>query len=84
MGSGYAEDVRVINSEAERLAIEVKAIDHEGEQIKVTCEADDYTAFREYVTSLEESGQFSTVTPPSERFAYITGGTIVVEPKPSK
>jgi len=84
MGSGFAEDVRVINSEAEQLAIEVKSIDHEGEQIKVTCEADSYTAFRDYITALEESGRFATPIPPPERFPYTTGGTIVVEPKPSK
>lgn len=84
MGSGFAEDVSVINTEAGRLAVEVKSIDHEGGQIKVTCEADSYTAFRDYVTALEESGRFATPIPPPERFPYTTGGTIVVEPNPSK
>ena len=81
MGSGATEDIKVINSEAEQLAIEVKSIDHEGEQIIIICEADDYTAFRNYVTALEESGRFNTPIPPPERFPYRTGGIIEVEPK---
>ena len=80
MGGGFTEDLRVINSEAERLGVQVDSVAHEGASITLTCEAGNYTTFRNYVTALEESGRFSTVTPPSEQFYYVTGGTIILEP----
>jgi len=81
MGGGFTEDLRVINSEAERLGVQVDSIAHGGESITLTCqtEPESYIVFREYVTSLEESGRFATVTPPSEKFSYVTGGTIKLE-----
>ncbi len=84
MGGGFTEDLGVINSEAERLGVQVETITHEGKSITVTCEAGDYTIFRDYVTALRESGRFATVTPPPEQFPYITGGTIKLEPKPAE
>jgi len=82
MGGGFTEDLNVINSEAERLGVQVESIAHEGKSITVTCEAGDYTIFRDYVTALRESGRFATVTPPPEQFPYVTGGIIKIEPKP--
>ena len=82
MGGGFTEDIQVINSEAELLGVQVDSIAHAGKSITLTCEAGEYTRFRDYVTALEESGRFATVTPPSEKFSYITGGTIELEPKP--
>ncbi len=84
MGGGFTEDLRVITSQAEELGIEVKAITHEGSSITFTCQADSYTAFRNYLTALEESGRFSSVTSPREAYAYVKGGTIKLEPKPSE
>jgi len=80
MGGGFTENLQVINSEAERLGVQVNSIAHAGTNITISCEAGEYTRFRAYVTALEESGRFSTVTPPSEKFSYITGGTIELEP----
>ena len=82
MGGGFTEDLRVINSEAEELGIQVKSVAHDGKSITVDCqtEPESYIVFRDYVTALEESGRFATVTPPSEKFSYITGGTIKLEP----
>ena len=82
MGGGFTEDLRVIKSEAASLGVQVESIAHQGKSITITCEAGNYTTFRNYVTALEESGRFATVTPPSEKFSYITGGTIELEPKP--
>jgi len=84
MGGGFTEDLRVIKSEADRLGVQVESIAHEGESITMTCqtEPESYIVFRDYITALEESGRFSTVTPPSEQFSYITGGPIKLEPKP--
>ncbi len=81
MGSGFTEDLSVINSEAGRLGVQVDSIIHQGKSITLTCqtEPESYIAFRDYVTALEESGRFATVTPPSERFSYVTGGTITLE-----
>jgi len=82
MGGGFTEDLRVIKSEADRLGVQVESISHDGKSITVNCqtEPESYIVFREYARSLEESGRFSTVTPPSEKFSYITGGTIELEP----
>ncbi len=79
MGGGFTEDLGVINSEAKELGVQVESIAHQGNSITLTCEAGEYTIFRDYVTALEESGRFATVTPPSEKFSYVTGGTIVLE-----
>ena len=82
MGGGFTEDLRVIKSEADKLGVQVESIAHDGKSITVNCqtEPESYIIFREYVTAMRESGRFSTVTPPSEKFAYITGGTIELEP----
>jgi len=84
MGGGFTEDLRVIKSEAELLGVQVESIAHAGTSITLTCqtEPESYIVFRDYVTALEESGRFATVMPPSEKFSYITGGTIELESKP--
>ena len=80
MGGGFTEDLRVINSEAELLGVQVDSIAHQGSNITLTCQAGDFMSFRAYVTALEESGRFATVTPPSEKFPYNTGVIIELEP----
>ena len=83
-GDGFTEDVRVINSKAEELGIAVGSISHGGSRITVACQADNYTAFREYKTALEESGRFLTPIVPPEGYPYVKGGTIDLEPKPGE
>ena len=82
MGGGFTEDVRVINSLAEGLGIEVSSISHSGGSISLDCQAKDYIAFRKYIASLKESGRFSSVTPPAEPAKYppeyVTGGTLTL------
>jgi hypothetical protein len=82
MGGGFTEDLRVIKSEADILGVKVESISHTGESITFTCQAGDYTIFRDYVTALRESGRFPTVTSPPEAYSYITGGPIKLETKP--
>lgn len=86
MGGGFTEDLRVINSEAERLGVQVDSIAHDGESITVNCqtEPENHIVFEEYVASLEESGRFATVTPPSARFDWPTGGPIMLETNSSE
>ena len=84
MGGGFTEDLKVINSLAEELGIEVGSITHAGSSITFTGQADSYTAFREFVTALEESGRFSTPVTPPEGYPYVKDGTIKLEPKPSE
>jgi len=81
MGGGFTEDLKVINSEAERLGVQVDSIAHAGTSISLTCqtEPESHIVFRAYVTALRESGRFSTVTPPDEKFSYRTGGPIELE-----
>ena len=81
MGGGFIEDLGIINSEATRLGVQVESIVHTGKSITFTCQADDYTIFREYVTALRESGRFAEVTSPPEAYSYVTGGTINIEIK---
>jgi hypothetical protein len=84
MGGYFTEDVAVINSEAEKLGVQVESIAHASSEISIDCQADDYITFRAYKTALEESGRFSTPIPPPEGYPYTTGGTIKVEPVESK
>ncbi|MFC1939670.1 type IV pilus biogenesis protein PilM [Chloroflexota bacterium] len=83
-GGGFTENLMVINSEAEKLGIEVKSINHEGNLITVSCQADSYLDFRDYVAALKESGRFSSVSSPPERYSYVQSGTITLTPKPAK
>lgn len=80
--SHFTEDIEVIDSEAEKLGVQVEAITHQGDSIVVTCEADegDYITFRAYKTALEESGRFSTPVSPPEGYPYIWRGPIKMEP----
>ena len=84
MGGGFTEDLRVIRSQANELGVEVTSITHAVDSINLTCQADSYITFRNYITALEESGRFSSVTYPREEFAYIKGGPIKLETKTSE
>ena len=82
MDGGFTEDLRIINEEADRLRVILQSIAHNGDSIVISCrtEPEDYIIFREFVTTLRENERFATVTPPSEKFSYITGGTIEIKP----
>ncbi len=84
MGSGFIEDIEVINSQAEMLGIDVKSITHQGFSISIVCQADSYISFRNYLTALEQSGRFLSPIPPPERFPYLEGGTVTIKPLPSE
>ncbi len=81
MGGGFTEDLQVIYSKAEELGIGLQSVNHEGSKITISCQADDYISFRDYLTALEESGRFSTPIPPPEGYPYTKSGTIKLEPK---
>ena len=72
----FDDDIRVIVREAERLDIEVSALSHSGKDINVTCVAEDYLAFRDYLAALSASGRFSTPIPPPEGYPYTVRGSI--------
>ena len=74
--------LEVIRNLAEKLGVEVQSITHGGNTITIGCQADSYTTFRDYLTSLEESGRFSTPIPPPEGFPYVKSGIIKLQPKP--
>jgi len=80
MGSAFTEGLEVINSEAEKLGVQVETLAHTGNSITINCQADNYMIFREYLTALAESGRFSTPIPPPEGYPYTTGGPIELEP----
>ncbi len=83
MGGDFSGDLRLINSTAAVLDIEVRSIAHAGSGITISCQADSYTAFRNYLIALAESGRFLTPIPPPEGYPYIKEGTIKLEPKTS-
>ena len=76
----FAEDIKVIRNEAENLGVRVSSIVHDGKDIVVACQADDYVTFRAYRLALEASGRFATPIPPPEGYPYTTGGTLKLEP----
>jgi len=82
MGGGFTDDLMVINGEAERLGVKVESVVHQGNSITLTCQTEpaNHIVFEEYVASLEESGRFSSVTPPPAQFGWPTGGIIRLEP----
>jgi len=86
MGGYFTGDLEVINSEAEKLGVQVESITHTADSINIVCQADegDYITFRAYKTALEESGRFTTPIPPPEGYPYTTGGPIKVEPVGAK
>lgn len=81
MGGNFAEDLRVIQKEADKLGIKVEFVSHKGSEIEVDGEADSYLSFRQYITALEKSGRFATPIPPPEGYPYTTTGTIKLKPK---
>jgi len=81
MGGNFTEDLVVIRSEAEKLGVEVEAVTHEENSITISCGADNYATFREYLTALEESGRFATPIPPPEGYPYKKSGPIYLEPQ---
>ncbi|MDP2731260.1 MAG: hypothetical protein Q8O55_12400 [Dehalococcoidales bacterium] len=81
MGGSFTEDLNVINSQADRLGIKIQSITHGDSTVTVTCQADSYTSFRDYLTALGESGRFTPPIPPPEGYPYIKGGIIKLETK---
>jgi len=81
LGGGFTQDIALIQDEADQLGVQVRDVVHQGNKITIACQADSYLIFRNYLTALEESGQFLTPIPPPEGYPYTKAGTIVVEPK---
>ncbi len=79
MGGSFADDLVLINSQAEELGVEVQSISHLGSSITVNCQTNSYITFRAYLTALQESGRFSSVTGPLEQYEYVKEGTITLK-----
>ncbi len=75
----FMADIDVIWNEAAQLRVEVGSITHDGSVITFSCVAEDFLAFRRYLTALEESGRFMSPIPPPEKFPYVKSGTIQLE-----
>ncbi len=72
----FSEDVRVILAEAGRIGVDISTIAHNGEDISIVCQAEDYIDFRLYMNALADSGRFATPIPPPEGYPYTKGGSI--------
>ncbi|MFC2067390.1 hypothetical protein ACFLUO_10195, partial [Chloroflexota bacterium] len=75
------EDIEVINDLAEKVGISLESVNHNGTDVSVKCASDNYTVFRNYITALGESENFTTPVPPPEGYPYTTSGTIKLTPK---
>ncbi len=75
----FVADIEVIRNEAAQLGVEVGSISHGGGVITFSCVAEDFLAFRRYLTALEESGRFKSPIPPPEEFPYVKSGAIRLE-----
>jgi Tfp pilus assembly PilM family ATPase len=75
----FSEDIRVIMEEAGKLDVAVSAVSHVGNEIAISCDAEDFQSFRAYLLALEESGRFATPIAPPEGYPYTTGGSIKLE-----
>ncbi|MFC1953044.1 pilus assembly protein PilM [Chloroflexota bacterium] len=84
MRGGFADDLEVIRTLANERSIEMTSISHSGSSISFTCQAPDYIIFRDFLTAIEESGRFSSVSRPSEFFPYPTGGAITIKLSPNR
>ncbi len=78
---GFEKDIEVILRETEKIGVTVSTIRHRGNSIDVSCKAEDYLTFREYLQALEESGRFSSPIPPPEGYPYTTNGIITLKPR---
>jgi hypothetical protein len=72
----FSEDIRVIMKEAEKLDVAVSAISHGENDVTISCAAEDFQPFRDYLLALEESGRFATPIAPPEGYPYTTSGII--------
>jgi type IV pilus assembly protein PilM len=84
LGGDFVGELEVIDDEAKKLGVNVESVLHEGNTIKVICQASDYITFDNYLKTLAESGLFSNPIPPPEGYPYITGGTIELVRQPAK
>ena len=72
----FSEDIGFILDEAERIGVDVGSITHDGKNINIACQAEDYLDFRLYMAALADSGRFTTPIPPPEGYPYTKGGSI--------
>ena len=72
----FSEDIGVVLAEAERIGVDISSLTHNGKDIDVACQAEDYRDFRLYMAALADSGRFTTPIPPPEGYPYTKGGKI--------
>ena len=72
----FSEDIGFILAEAERIGVDIGSIKHNGKDIDIACQAEDYLDFRLYMAALADSGRFATPIPPPEGYPYTKGGNI--------
>ena len=72
----FSEDIEFILAEAGRIGVDIGSLTHNGKNINIACQAEDYLGFRLYMTALADSGRFATPIPPPEGYPYTSGGSI--------
>ena len=75
----FTEDVGAIYDIADDVGVQVDSVRHDGQSIVLGCTADTYTLFREYSDVLRDTGRFSLIEVPPERFPFVAEGTIKLE-----
>ena len=82
--SDVTGDLKVILEAAGDLGVTISSVVDNIDSISVNCQAESYTAFRDFKTALEDSGRFSSPVTPPEGYPYIKGGIIKLTPLPAK
>ncbi len=87
MDGKHASNIGFIIEEAAVANVQIPSISYSSTDITVTCESDNEVSFRAYLSALENSGRFSTITPPPEGYPFVTGGVLKIKlpaAKPAK
>ncbi len=79
MDGYFTGDLGAVYDEAARLDVQVDSVTHNGKNMIVTCRADTYVLFREYLVALGNVGRFSTPIAPPEGYPFTTYGSIALE-----
>ncbi len=84
MDGNYAPDIRFIIEEAALNNVQISSILYGNVDTTVHSQSDDEVSFRAYISALEKSGRFASISPPPEGYPFATGGIIKIKLKTAK
>lgn len=79
LGGGLTDDLNLIDSIASEFNVTYNTITHDGETISFYCEAESYIIFRDFISSIENSERFTSLSSPPEGYPYLRSGTLTLK-----